>query len=287
MCIIAAKPAGIKLPSEKTIEAMWVNNPDGAGLMYAIDGKVVIDKGYMRYNDFRARLDDIEREIDTTATPMVLHFRIKTHGEISGACCHPFPISDSPGALKKLRLKVSIGMVHNGIIHNFPRKGLSDTMEYVISQLAPLKRAVPNFYKNKDLLEMIDNAVDGKLVFLDKAGNLTYIGNFKEQGGILYSNDSYKHRAPYKPLKGKQAGFGEMPLSWIDETEAYVRDGDGMMYDAFNFMIDDHLRVYEYDWDFDIAEYRPDCTVVSMTGRDKDLYDAENVDFVEVDGLRV
>ena len=44
MCIIAAKPAGIALPNAETIETMWYANPDGAGFMYAHDGKVVIEK---------------------------------------------------------------------------------------------------------------------------------------------------------------------------------------------------------------------------------------------------
>ena len=40
MCIIAAKPAGTKMPSRDTIRTMWAGNPDGAGVMYAQDGKV-------------------------------------------------------------------------------------------------------------------------------------------------------------------------------------------------------------------------------------------------------
>lgn len=45
MCIIAVKPAGIKMPERDQIEIMWHNNPDGAGIMYSLNGKVYIEKG--------------------------------------------------------------------------------------------------------------------------------------------------------------------------------------------------------------------------------------------------
>ena len=34
MCIIAAKPAGVKLPERDVFRTMWDGNSDGAGFMY-------------------------------------------------------------------------------------------------------------------------------------------------------------------------------------------------------------------------------------------------------------
>ena len=65
MCIIAIKPAGVKLPKGDTLETMWINNDDGAGLMYPRDGKVEIYKGYMTYKSFSKALKALKREIDT------------------------------------------------------------------------------------------------------------------------------------------------------------------------------------------------------------------------------
>ena len=42
MCIIAAKPIGVKMPNEETIRTMWNNNNDGAGFMCAANGRVHI-----------------------------------------------------------------------------------------------------------------------------------------------------------------------------------------------------------------------------------------------------
>ena len=62
MCIIAAKPAGVAMPSPEQIEVMWHNNPDGGGIMYVKDGSVYIDKGYMCLADYMQRLDELRAQ---------------------------------------------------------------------------------------------------------------------------------------------------------------------------------------------------------------------------------
>ena len=79
MCIIAIKDKGIKLPNEKTLETMFWNNSDGAGFMYAKDGKVVIRKGFMTFRAFKSALDGID---DVDNLPLVMHFRIATSGNV-------------------------------------------------------------------------------------------------------------------------------------------------------------------------------------------------------------
>ena len=166
MCIIAAKPAGVAMPSAEKIENMWNRNSDGAGIMYAVDNKVHIEKGFMTYASFNAKLGELRGKFDLDKLPVVMHFRITTHGGTKPENCHPFPITDSVGMLRKLNQTAQIGVAHNGIIDIRPRKGISDTMEYIASQLAPLSKAVPNFYKNKHLMQMISNAIDSKMAFL-------------------------------------------------------------------------------------------------------------------------
>ena len=51
--------------------------------MYAHDGKVVIEKGFMKLDEFTAALDRVAQTVDLTATGVVMHFRITTHG---GTC---------------------------------------------------------------------------------------------------------------------------------------------------------------------------------------------------------
>lgn len=203
MCIIAAKPAGVKMPSWETIRTMWENNRDGAGIMYTrtqtqkrkgrpTTAQVVqIEKGFMTLPALLDRLTELGRELDLTATPVVLHFRITTSGGTKPENCHPFPIAGSLGMLQKLKSTARVGIAHNGIIPIQPRKGISDTMEYILSQLAPLQAALPRFYENVHALELIKNAIGSKMAFLTAEGRIYTVGDFLEDGGIMYSNGSY------------------------------------------------------------------------------------------------
>lgn len=192
MCIIAAKPAGVAMPSTETITRMWTRNPDGAGLMWAEGSSVHIEKGFMKLKSFLAAVDALASRKDLTATPVVMHFRITTHGGTCPENTHPFPVSESMGLLKKLHCTTNLGAAHNGIIDIRTRKGVSDTMEFITTRLAILHKLIPNFYDNADALRLVANEIDSKMALLTKDGRIVTIGDFVEDGGILYSNTSYK-----------------------------------------------------------------------------------------------
>ena len=217
MCIIAAKPAGVPMPDRETIRTMWNGNRDGAGLMYLDKGQVRIEKGFMAYKDLANRLDELERRLDLKSIPVVMHFRITTHGGTKPENTHPFPITDSVGALKKLTITTDVGVAHNGIIPITPRKGISDTMEYIATQLAPLKRAMPKFYENKHALALVENAIHSRMAFLSRDGKLTTVGTFIEDNGILYSNTSYQKLSGY--YRGTAYGCY---TSWDDWYDTYL-----------------------------------------------------------------
>jgi hypothetical protein len=279
MCIIAAKPAGIPLPDRTRIQNMWNGNDDGAGFMYVENGKVRIEKGFMKYKDFITAFDKMTQRLDPTATPIVMHFRITTHGGTCPENCHPFPITDNIGALKKLKTSADIGIAHNGIIPIEPRKGISDTMEYTATQLAPLKKALPRFYENQHAMLMVKNAIGSKMAFLTKEGGIYTIGDFIEDGGILYSNSSYKYDSrayaynygyyggwgsydsfsakPKKKGKAKEEevvfDYSSRPLMWLDDNDIVIEPENNEMWEAYDFLIDEDGTVYEYNWRTDSA----------------------------------
>lgn len=261
MCVICCKPAGIEMPKDEYIENMWFRNPDGAGLMYAVDGKVHIIKGCMTYDVFLEELEDLKQIYDLKKLPMVMHFRITTHGGTKPENCHPFPISDSVGMLSKLIQTTNIGVAHNGIIDITPRKGISDTMEYIISQLYPLSKACPKFYENKWLMKMISNAIDSKMAFLTSQGEIHTIGSFQKEAGILYSNNSFKCPGYYKhfeynkssyylpdgwELQDHFGAYSYRDLMWLDDGQ-YVKSPKGDIIDG-DFAIDSIGSVYVYSY---------------------------------------
>lgn len=298
MCIIAAKPAGTPMPDRDTIRTMWNVNSDGAGLMWVEKGQVRIEKGFMKYKALANRLDELEKKLDLTATPVVMHFRITTHGGTKPENTHPFPITDSIGALKKRVITTDVGVAHNGIIPITPRKGISDTMEYIATQLAPLKRALPRFYENKHAMQLIQNAIGSKMAFLTREGKIYTVGHFIEDGGMLYSNESYMklysyYRSSYYSCyadeddwatswnyTGKLTGKTETKdkptnepvveddarmLMWLDDQDI-VHCPDGQPMEGTDFLLDEHEDVWWYDWQADMASAFPGAYATTPEG---------------------
>ena len=51
MCIIVVKPSSVVV-SRSILENCFANNPDGAGYMFANEGKVLIKKGFFDFGEF-------------------------------------------------------------------------------------------------------------------------------------------------------------------------------------------------------------------------------------------
>ena len=297
MCIISAKPAGVKMPDTETIRRMWYANKDGAGLMYAADGKVVIHKGFMKLADFEAALADLAKRYDLTALPLVMHFRITTHGGTKPANCHPFPVTRSIKSLQSLKAYSSMGVAHNGIIPIRPRNGISDTMEYIATQLAPLYSALPDFTRNAHALELIENAIQSKMCFLTDKGEITTVGNFTRDNGVLYSNLSYMGydrkfsfwwddipAAPKAPAGGKKTSSKstatkakaktptrtKKPLQWAislpNGTYGVNFDGSALIEDLTDYLIDENGKTYAFDYMADAARKAPDIRLYNAEG---------------------
>ena len=265
MCIIAIKPAGIKLPDQKKLTTMWANNSDGAGFMYPHDGQVLIQKGYMTLEDLLAALKDISKQLNITATPIVLHFRIGTSGGNTAENTHPFPVTSHVAALQKTRGHVPLAVAHNGIIDIRPRKKeISDTMEYTASILAPLYQLKPDFYKHAPGRELIYNTSQSKLVFMDGQGHVETVGDFHCAEGILYSNYSYLPYYGYKywdmwdpyghsKVKKDNKRTGRL-LMFLTDEDGYIITSEGDMYEAFDFLIDSKNNLYVFDYKTETAE---------------------------------
>ena len=303
MCIIAAKPAGVKMPDDETIARMWYRNRDGAGIMYAKDGKVRIDKGFMSLDDLKAHLAKVSKTVNLDDTAVVMHFRITTHGGTCPENCHPFPITRSIKLLKTLHQSAPIGIAHNGIIPNHPRKGISDTMEYIASQLAPLYDMNRRFVRDKYAMELIENAIDSKMAFLTGSGEIYLVGDFIEDNGIKYSNTSFKayettskfFAGPYGswddvPFDCREKdlftdSYEEIPLMWcgyLPDGSYFRLEGDPDMFDDFDdLMIDEKGRAYTYEWDDQLAYPCPDIIVYDMNGNPA-KFDEEQADLEPV-----
>jgi predicted glutamine amidotransferase len=191
MCIICVSPSGVKQPDESVLHTMFRRNPHGAGYMTARDGKVTIHKGFMDFESFR---DAVRREHFTTADSVVYHFRIRTQAGISPEMTHPFPLSNQPRRMRALDVTCRCGIAHNGIIRlttDPANTRYSDTAIFITDYLADMIRK-PADLRNQKLLDGIYTLARSKFAIMDACGYVATVGEFINDHGILYSNDSYE-----------------------------------------------------------------------------------------------
>ncbi len=287
MCIIAIKPAGIKLPADNTIKNMFINNPDGAGFMYAAGGTVHINKGYMTLKTFNAAITTLKKTIDTTAIPMVLHFRITTHGGTSPGNCHPFPVTDKPPLLTAKKLTTPLAVAHNGTIPITPLKeDISDTMTYIVEQLTPLYQLKKDFYKRPAGLQLIYNAIKSKMVIMDGNGHIAIVGDFTTVDGILYSNTSYKARTIYYDWDLWDYGVDwydskySKYMTWLTSDDGYIIS-NGDMLDADYYLTDRNGNLYFYDIDTDMAVPMPG-KLYNHAGREINGFKNDDCNYIDI-----
>lgn len=288
MCIIAIKPAGINMPATATIENMWYNNSDGAGFMYAAGGTVHIQKGYMTLKSFKKAINKLKKTIDTTNTPIILHFRITTHGGTSAGNTHPFPVTEKLPLLQMTKCTTPLAVAHNGIIDVKPsKKNISDTMEYILNQLAPLYQLKKDFYKQPAGKKLIYNAIKSKMAFLDGAGRIETVGDFiAGEDGLMYSNNSYKARTVYYTWDlwdyGSEWYDSEHGryMTWLTEEDGYILS-NGIPISADYYLTDKEGRLYLYDIETDTA-IPIDGTLYNHAGQPINAFNEDFAEYVEI-----
>lgn len=223
MCI-AILNAGKQL-TKKKLQNCWNNNDDGAGMLYInADGELQAEKfsnsdylnSDLSFNTFYERYTELKGSVGEQ--PMLLHFRIATHG-LTDEYLHPFFVSDT------------LGLIHNGVIPGFGTTAESDTSEFT-----KLLGSMPGMNDCEMLdIPFIEDAIftylgtTNKLVFLDKTGEYRIFNEGKGEwiGDNWFSNDSHSRAVRYYgstavPAKGSiTSGWGD----WSAPVTRYAPEG--------------------------------------------------------------
>jgi predicted glutamine amidotransferase len=226
MCVIAYSPKGIQISKEK-LENCWSGNDDGAGIMYSVDGQIIVKK---EMKDFEKFYEYYQEALEQD-TNVVMHFRISTSGGINELNCHPF------------RVHKGLWFCHNGMLSvEIPRDSkINDTQ---IFNEKYLKHLPSDFIKNDSILGLIETAIGSynKFVFLDSDGNVAIVnekaGNWNE--GSWFSNYSYNttmYRSNY--YRGGYNGYnghnGYTPPATNTKTANAWDDDDFYGEDEYDF----------------------------------------------------
>lgn len=226
MCI-AILNNGKKL-TRKELSNCWTSNDDGAGMLYVQDGHLEVFKqpnhdGYSRagacFDKFYKEYERIYSMSNRQLTPILVHFRIATHG-LDPMYLHPFLVSEN------------VGLIHNGIIHGYGTRDISDTAEFTL-ELSTLPRTMTQdvefldnpFVKNS-ILDKLESS--NKVVFMDSNGEYrifnAQLGHWVGQN--WFSNDAYKTRKTYygsfaatKATTGAGFSYGAKNQDYYDDLE--------------------------------------------------------------------
>lgn len=182
VCIIIAKPAnGLSIPEAAVVKSSRVNS-DGMGIAFAEDGKLSVFHSMTDLEKLMKKL----RYAESKNLPVLMHFRIATHGPRDEKNCHPFWVHN--------RTQV---MAHNGVI-SIPgaSREVNDSKLFV----KEFVRKLPlTWLEEQDWRNLVAEYIgSSKLAFLSADGKLDILnagyGQWPgdEYGGAWYSNNSYK-----------------------------------------------------------------------------------------------
>lgn len=172
MCLIIHKPAGRKVPSDVLSSAMLLNR-DGVGIMYAEDGRIIIERS-LSASLLTKRLPQLK------AREVIVHFRMRTHGSIDLDNTHPFEVTDG------------VAMVHNGILSDYGDEKVSDTRDFNAGVLRPLLSTHPDIYNDPPFGDALEDYIgpNNKILMLRSDGTVWSLNRHTgvEYNGVWLSN---------------------------------------------------------------------------------------------------
>lgn len=190
MCIIALQTKGAHLEDD-TIRTMFSGNPDGAGIMYAKDGRVHWEKGFFKVEDLLAAWHKLPKGIVAA-----MHCRIKTHGAVSAKLCHPFPLAPNKSLYKSSGDSACM-LMHNGIMSfvekdvHYDKSKDSDSSAYAKMLFDRFGSArLPNAFELEEIRDETEDT--NRILLMNGDGSYVTSGEWEYKDGILYSNSHWK-----------------------------------------------------------------------------------------------
>jgi len=273
MCVIIVKERGQKLISKENLKKCFNHNPDGAGIAWTIGTPenpqpISIEKGFMKFDDlwnYLTKLGFKYKDPDLVNVSMILHCRITTHGLTNKSNTHPFPLSENEEDLCAVSLrKQPKAIAHNGIVSSVTvlKTGkLSDTMEFIKTQLYPISEMNKDWNKFPKVLKAIEEIIGSKLAILNTDGTIDRVGAFTQHEDMLwYSNMHWEWKRDTLAWRGTGA------------RNTYYKNGRWNYYDSL-YGYDDYVDTVDDEFPFNV---NGSCCTPSTNSK---LY--ENVDTLE------
>lgn len=161
------------------LEDIHRSNSDGVGYMYVNKhGLKVVKKLAKHVFD----LEHIISNMPQDDRNMAIHFRMKTHGDIDLANCHPYTVVDG-----------EVAMMHNGILHtgNTADTTKSDTWHFIQDYLVDAVESAPDVVHSTGFRSLVGEFIgNNRFVFMSKDGTMSHVNYDQgvEVGKLWFSN---------------------------------------------------------------------------------------------------
>lgn len=165
MCVIAVINKGVPTPPDNVIKSMSRCNPHGCGMCSPSDS----------YRGMSVELLLRHLHKRDISEPVLLHFRLATHGSVKKSNCHPFhdDVTDT-------------WFAHNGILNVTPTGDRTDSEEAFRTILLPEIQA--HGLHSDNVRYAVKNIIGGsRFAFMQGCDVLLY-GQYEQWHGVLYSN---------------------------------------------------------------------------------------------------
>lgn len=211
MCILIHHPANVSF-SDELLNDFYDHNSDGFGAMYSEGGKLVVVKTLGKPQEINALYKDALK-----GRECIIHYRMKTHGDIDLENCHPYKVTDE------------IWMAHNGILSmgNPVDKSKSDTWHFIKYMLRPALEANPMLIFDLDYQQYLEEMIGGsnKFAFMHSSGEcvvINYDAGVEHEGAWLsntYAWSAHKHGHGVKYQAG--GNVSKYYAGWDDNDYSY------------------------------------------------------------------
>lgn len=223
-------------PTLATLKTCWDSNPDGAGFAFNDGGRVIIKKGFMTWDAFKAAWTSCMKNYDFKNRGVLIHFRITTHGGTNPQNTHPFPVVSDTGMMQKPECVCEYAAIHNGIIsatsvQAIKERTTSDTLVFIRDYLSLIAQNKSWFKRraNLELISLLIDAPHSKMAIINGKGEIIHTDGFVEDNGVLYSNASYKTLRVRTSKYGCQSWYNRFDDD--DYDDGYYLRGYGYSHD--------------------------------------------------------
>lgn len=192
MCILIHHPVNTKFAVEQ-LQDFYNKNPDGFGAIVKHGDTVKTVKSVGAIAEI---IELYKAEVE--GNEAIIHFRMKTHGEVNTDNCHPYEVV--PG----------LWMAHNGVLStgNDEDKSMSDTWHYIKNFIAPIIKQDKSMLFNPAFQALISDHIgrNNKFGFMDESGKIVIIN---KSSGITHKGVWYSNTYAWTPYK---FGYGQPPV---------------------------------------------------------------------------